>query len=226
MVGVSQRAAEEAPQAFGELPGVGEEEGAELSAQRGARQARVQASGRQAREVHGAGAVFDLPAADRLAALALELFEQGVESAEFRQMCPGKFDAATLIEVIEHIPPEECVSVLNKIADVLKPAGTFVLTTPSVNYPNTHANHYRHFTERGLRNLVQDSGCFSITSVEGYGDVPAENAHFRLARFVDNRYYCVKPAISYLRRRTARSLVGPTPFDRCHGFIVTMRRHS
>src|SRR5437588_3152259 len=66
-----------------------------------------------------------------------------IRDQEFLTRFPDKFDALALIEVIEHIPPKDCVSAMANIATPLKSAGTFVLTTPSVNLPNTSTLHYR-----------------------------------------------------------------------------------
>jgi 2-polyprenyl-3-methyl-5-hydroxy-6-metoxy-1,4-benzoquinol methylase len=42
-----------------------------------------------------------------------------------------QFDYVTLIEVIEHLTHEQIHSMMSNIAKVLKPGGTFVLTTPN-----------------------------------------------------------------------------------------------
>ena len=66
----------------------------------------------------------------------------------------GPFDAVVFIEVLEHIPPPDCPDVLRLIARQLRPGGHLVMTTPSVNYPNTNPQHYRHFDEPTLRALI------------------------------------------------------------------------
>jgi 2-polyprenyl-3-methyl-5-hydroxy-6-metoxy-1,4-benzoquinol methylase len=43
----------------------------------------------------------------------------------------GKFDCVTLIEVIEHLHPEEIHYLMDGIVDVLTPGGKLVLTTPN-----------------------------------------------------------------------------------------------
>ena len=146
-----------------------------------------------------------------------------VGDVEFRTKFPDKFDAIALIEVLEHIPPKDCADALRAIKGTLKLGGTFVLTTPSVNFPNNNPQHYRHFTEPMLRDVITAAGGLAIVSMEGYGDANAERSHYRLARWTDNRYYCIKPAQEYLLRRSA-SRMTKTPLDRCHGFIVTMKR--
>lgn len=43
----------------------------------------------------------------------------------------GKFDCVTLIEVIEHLHPDEIKDLMDGIVDVLTPGGKLVLTTPN-----------------------------------------------------------------------------------------------
>jgi 2-polyprenyl-3-methyl-5-hydroxy-6-metoxy-1,4-benzoquinol methylase len=149
-----------------------------------------------------------------------------VRDQEFLRRFPDKFDAIALIEVIEHIPPKDCLSAMINIAEPLKPGGTFVLTTPSVNLPNTSTLHYRHFTEAILRDLAHEANLI-VNSIEGYGDVWATNSYWRRMRWVENRYYSIKPAVKFLTDRYHREVnLIATPLDRCAGFIMTMTKAS
>ena len=149
-------------------------------------------------------------------------FNGDVTSPEFKKAFPNNFDAVAFIEVLEHIKPDECAAALRNITRPLKDGGILVLTTPSVNFPNRHDNHYRHFTEQSLREVFSEAGWLKIQSIEGYGDMAVEAFHYRLTRFVENRYYTIKPILQYLLRRNGSTAVmKQTPFDRCHGFIVT-----
>ena len=138
---------------------------------------------------------------------------------------PDKFDAIALIEVIEHIPPDDCVFALRNITEHLKDGATFVLTTPSTNFVNNNPQHYRHFTEGVLREIVSQVGGLTVVDVEGYGDVVAERALWRRARWIDNRFYRIKPVHkALLHKLNSLNAVRPTPLDRCHGLIVKMLR--
>lgn len=66
---------------------------------------------------------------------------------------PQPFDAATLIEVLEHIPPDFARDFIDGVERVLAPGGTLYLTVPHVNEPLTR-KHYRHFTLETLLPLV------------------------------------------------------------------------
>lgn len=146
-----------------------------------------------------------------------------IRDSEFIQRFSTPFDAAILVEVIEHIPPADCVNAVRDIRNLIRPGGIFVLTTPSVNFPNDNPQHYRHFTEETLRDLVKEAGGFEILDMQGYGDVKAEDRHWKLARFVNNRFYTIHPWYRWLTERYTRHCLGSS-FDRCHGFIMTMRR--
>ena len=64
-------------------------------------------------------------------------------------------DTAILMEVFEHIPPEDCRDFLEGLRKLLQPGGTLLLTVPHVNQP-LEPKHYRHFTEETIRNALSD----------------------------------------------------------------------
>lgn len=145
--------------------------------------------------------------------------------SEFMDQFPDLFDAAILVEVLEHIPPQECVQALQNMIQFIRPGGTFVLTTPSTNYPNDNPYHYRHFTEPVLQELIEEVGNLDIISLEGYGDYNALQQMWMLRRWVDNRYYCIYGLKYWLAKQFAKKCHNP-PLDRCMGFIVVMRKRG
>jgi len=153
-----------------------------------------------------------------------QFFRADVRDEDFLHRFPNKFDALALIEVLEHIPPKDCISALMNISAPLKSGGTFVLTTPSVNYPNTNPQHYQHFTEEKLRELVTCAKLI-VKKIEGYGDVSASNSYWSRMRWVDNSLYTIKPLARMLTARYHQTTnLRNTPFDCCHGFIVTIEK--
>ena len=142
---------------------------------------------------------------------------------EFLERFPQPFDAVVFIEVIEHIPPEDCVNVLRNISASLKKGGVLVLTTPSVNLPNTNSQHYRHFDETTLRELISEVGGLEITSIEGYGDVPCQTKLYRKLRWVQNRYYTIKPIARKLLDGYKKCCLD-RPLNRCAGFILKIEK--
>jgi 2-polyprenyl-3-methyl-5-hydroxy-6-metoxy-1,4-benzoquinol methylase len=143
---------------------------------------------------------------------------------EFLNQFPDKFDALALIKVLEHIPPNDCISAMINIATPLKTGGTFVLTTPSVNSPNDPPLHYQHFTEEKLRHIAKEAGLI-VKSIEGYGDVEAERAYWSRMRWLENSLYSIKPAATSLTEKYHRETnLQNTPIDRCRGFVMTMTK--
>ena len=67
---------------------------------------------------------------------------------------PGKFDVATLIEVIEHIPPERLPEFLRAVAGCLSDTGCLIITVPHQNKPLIK-KHYQHFTSAHLKTLLE-----------------------------------------------------------------------
>ena len=65
----------------------------------------------------------------------------------------GKFDAAVMIEVLEHIPPSDIPAMMEALASLLKPRGRLVVTVPSVR-EKLHVKHYQHFTPSRLRDAI------------------------------------------------------------------------
>lgn len=64
------------------------------------------------------------------------------------------YDVITLIEVLEHIPPEDVPSFLTAISRNLSDGGRFIMTVPHAN-KKVSAKHYQHFTIKTLRETLQ-----------------------------------------------------------------------
>ena len=123
----------------------------------------------------------------------------------------------------EHIPPNDCVAAFRNIASCVKPGGVLILTTPSTNIENTNPQHYRHFTVDVLSELVTQAGGLQILAAEGYGDYVLAGRYHQIARFVDNRYYLIRPLRRWLQvyyGRRCRS----TSIKRCEGIVMAMER--
>jgi 2-polyprenyl-3-methyl-5-hydroxy-6-metoxy-1,4-benzoquinol methylase len=136
------------------------------------------------------------------------------------------FDAGILVEVIEHIPPKDCVEVLRSMTQQIKVGGLLVLTTPSVNTPNNNPGHYRHFDEKTLREMVAEAGGLSITAIEGYGDAIFARRTYHWLRFFNNRYYEIKPVKRWIWGKCYKSRCKSSSLDVCAGFVMTMQRVS
>ena len=61
----------------------------------------------------------------------------------------SKFDSGSLIEVYEHIPPNECKRFISCVAKSLRSGAPLFVTVPSTQKP-LPAKHYRHFDFESL----------------------------------------------------------------------------
>ena len=135
----------------------------------------------------------------------------------------SEFDAVILVEVIEHVPPDECSKLLQDVAKFVKSNGTIVVTTPSVNLPNNNPGHYRHFTKEILAELVQSIPELKIELIEGYGNLEVERKLYRYKKLIDNKYWTIKPLKRWLSRRYLPHCKS-TPIETCHGFVVVLNK--
>ena len=77
----------------------------------------------------------------------------------------SKYDSGSLIEVYEHIPPNECPIFLKNIANSLKQNAPLFVTVPSTQ-KKVSAKHYRHFDfDILLREFDED---FTVEEIFGF----------------------------------------------------------
>jgi 2-polyprenyl-3-methyl-5-hydroxy-6-metoxy-1,4-benzoquinol methylase len=73
------------------------------------------------------------------------------------------FDAVVMVEVYEHIPPEDCSGALSNVYGVLRPGGMIIISVPSKRLPPS-ALHYRHFHQHEFEREIEEAG-FEIERV-------------------------------------------------------------
>jgi 2-polyprenyl-3-methyl-5-hydroxy-6-metoxy-1,4-benzoquinol methylase len=76
-----------------------------------------------------------------------------------------KFDCVVLIEVLEHIHPNDVLDVLAGLARTVKPDGKVIISVPSDNLP-VSKKHYQHFNRDSLTKTLVNS--FSVKKILGY----------------------------------------------------------
>jgi SAM-dependent methyltransferase len=76
-------------------------------------------------------------------------------AANIREASLAKFDVVTLIEVLEHIHPEQCDEFLAGLAEKMHEDSHLLLTVPHVNEP-VNEKHYRHFNSALLCEQLAD----------------------------------------------------------------------
>jgi cyclopropane fatty-acyl-phospholipid synthase-like methyltransferase len=65
-----------------------------------------------------------------------------------------RFEVATVIEVLEHIPPEQTDRFLRGVANTLREHGRLILTVPHANRKVAN-RHYQHFDSDRLREVLE-----------------------------------------------------------------------
>lgn len=78
------------------------------------------------------------------------------ESIDIAELPKRRYDSGTLIEVFEHIPPDEAGAFVRNISRSLKPSAPLFVTVPSTEVP-LNKKHYRHFNFEDLKNCFVDS---------------------------------------------------------------------
>ena len=114
----------------------------------------------------------------------------------------AQHDAAILMEVLEHIPPQDAPAFVSALRRQLTPGGHLLLTVPHVNKPVEY-KHYRHFSAASLRQALEPD--FEILEVVHF---ERRGLHQRLLHFLlGNRYFILSHRgmlnriYSYYRRR-------------------------
>lgn len=119
---------------------------------------------------------------------------------------PERFEAATLIEVLEHIPPAQMDAFLRGVHARLAPGATLIVTVPSAVVP-VNRKHYQHFTGDSLRATLAPH--FAVESLHYLNRV---SPVVRMAqRAMTNRLFVVRarPLVNaFYRTYQARWLVG------------------
>lgn len=67
---------------------------------------------------------------------------------------PSRFDLATMIEVLEHLPPDRLDEAMARTEEIVAPGGHLVVTIPSDQQP-VEDKHHRHFSADDLRKLLE-----------------------------------------------------------------------
>jgi 2-polyprenyl-3-methyl-5-hydroxy-6-metoxy-1,4-benzoquinol methylase len=109
----------------------------------------------------------------------------------------AEFDAAVCIEVLEHVPPEFREDVLRGVHRLLRPGGTFVITTPNPRMP-TNVWDYRRDPRGELERSLSTTG-FDVVAVR-FQHRLSTPFDPRVWRLVSNRWYDLRVARHVLRR--------------------------
>jgi SAM-dependent methyltransferase len=110
----------------------------------------------------------------------------------------GRFGAALLVEVLEHVPPADHARVLAGLHRALRPRGTLVISVPSIHLRPINRWHYKHFSLDELHALLAGAG-FDVDAVVCQRRPSALWSPW-VWRLVQNRIYDLRIARTLLRR--------------------------
>ncbi|MCD6599367.1 MAG: class I SAM-dependent methyltransferase [Dehalococcoidia bacterium] len=114
----------------------------------------------------------------------------------------GKYVYITMIEVLEHIHPQEVQQFLQRVRELLKPEGALVLSVPTPHLPVTiNPSHYQHFDLLKLKDALARAH-MKVEKVIFHLDLRFSRYSIlwrQLLRLCDNRIYTFKPGLSVLR---------------------------
>lgn len=77
----------------------------------------------------------------------------------------GKYHSASLIEVLEHVPPDALPEFLASAVQLLQPGGLMLITVPSVE-KRVARKHFQHFDFKSITNLLKPH--FDNLEVRGF----------------------------------------------------------
>lgn len=127
-------------------------------------------------------------------------------------------DAASLIEVLEHIEIEEVAPFLHSVSKVLKPDAKLLLTVPSSEKP-TNPKHVRHFDYKSLEKAVWPH--FEVVSRYGFDKVDWETRVIRRIIFGSRWHFHHKS----LNRRLVNKLAKThTSLKGCGRIVAVVRK--
>ncbi len=107
-----------------------------------------------------------------------------------------RFEICTLIEVIEHIPPEYLPKFLASAADLVEAKGFLIFTVPHLNKP-CNSKHYQHFNSTSIRDIL--SPYFDIVNIQPFDKRSIINSLLLKAMgYHSDTYRITHPYLNYL----------------------------
>lgn len=98
----------------------------------------------------------------------------------------GTYDTVTLVETLEHIPPETIDGFVDGLSRLLESGGRLIVTVPHANVP-VSKKHYQHFTLEHLEGML--SRHFTLEN-HHYTNTQAFGEKF-IKRLFCNRLFCL-----------------------------------
>ena len=132
------------------------------------------------------------------------------------------FDVATMVEVLEHIPPAEVMQFLNAVSMNLKENGLLFLTVPHKN-KQLQDKHFQHFNSQTLKSTLQHH--FDVLKIVPFDFTPRiMRMLMRLLGYKGNNYIITNPKISnYLYNQILKGCLTVQSESRCRRLLAIAR---
>lgn len=132
------------------------------------------------------------------------------------------FDVATMVEVLEHIPPPEVEEFLNSVAKNLRKDGLLVLTVPHKN-KRLQDKHYQHFTSQTLKKILENR--FDIMKIVPFDYTPRIiNLLTRLLGYTGKNYIITNQRINnYFYNKVLQGCLTEQSESRCGRLLAVAR---
>ncbi len=135
------------------------------------------------------------------------------------------FDVVIAVELIEHLPPAAHGKLMRMAHLALKPDGILIASVPSLNMPLRNPQHYKHFSEEELVALAENGGLFSLEELVGNHRASFLRA-VKLYRLLNNRYYDIRFARSFLRWFYRKYFMIAPPAQACRYLLKARKKEG
>jgi 2-polyprenyl-3-methyl-5-hydroxy-6-metoxy-1,4-benzoquinol methylase len=138
----------------------------------------------------------------------------------------GKFDWVMMIDVLEHIPPNEINNLLELVSKSLAPDAKLLVSVPSVGIPVSR-KHYQHFTADSISKLLSEF--FHVSYITGHMEGGGNWRKYSRTVAWAALWYSFSTRFSFLsywlkRLRKTMELMEPTPPENCHTIVAVFTK--
>jgi 2-polyprenyl-3-methyl-5-hydroxy-6-metoxy-1,4-benzoquinol methylase len=148
--------------------------------------------------------------------VCMDIYELG-KHKEFHE----QFDVAVLMDVLEHLNPNNYQQVFKDLSTVLHERGTLILSVPSTRTPLTNIHHYKHFSLSDIKTIINESGLFTIEKIIGNHHCVLNNAFVKSILLTNiNRIEMLNRM--FIKIYARRFLMAP--LDKASRYIIKARR--
>ena len=137
---------------------------------------------------------------------------------------PKKYDVVTMIEVLEHIPPEIIPDFLLAVADCLVLPGKLILTVPHTN-KRVQEKHYQHFTSASLQKTLEPF--FTVDRIIPFDRISRITGWMlRLLGYTSNNYLITNKRLnSFVYKRVLQGCLQEQKEEDCGRLMAVVKKN-